>query len=208
MSASRIPMRMRLRAGKSCGKPREVLTAFVRGDWAAVRVHALDKLPDEQRIAPRLCVDLGQDIVADTCTGKHGVHQLIGGLPGQAMQVDSEPETLSRHRLDHLPEASVGLDIRVSQRPDHEQRRADGQMGQVPDQIEADGISLVQVAEDQKDRLRASQVHQELDNGREEIEIVIAQIGRLSRERDPGPQRRHEPCQARVCARDFRALGL
>jgi hypothetical protein len=77
------------------------------------------------------------------------VHQLIGGLPGQAMQVDPEPETLSRHRLDHLPEAGVGLDIRVSQRPDQEQRRADGQVSQVPDQIEADGISLVQVTEDQ-----------------------------------------------------------
>ena len=72
------------------------------------------------------------------------------------MQVDSEPETLSRHRLDHLREVSVGIDIRVSQRPDHEQRRADGQMSQVLDQIEADGISLVQVTEDQKDRLRAS----------------------------------------------------
>ena len=89
------------------------------------------------------------------------------------MQVDSEPETLSRHRLDHLREVSIGL-VQVSQRPDHEQRRADGQMSQVLDQIEADGISLMQVAEDQKDGLGVSQVHQELNNGREEIEIVIA----------------------------------
>ena len=82
-------------------------------------------------------------------------------------------------------------------------------MSQVPDQVEADGISLVQVTEDQEDRLRASQVHQELDNGREEIEIVvIAQIGRRSRERNPGPQRRHEPCQGRVCACELRALGF
>ena len=106
------------------------------------------------------------------------------------------------------PEAGVGLDIRVSQRPDHEQRRADGQMSQVPDQIEADGIGLVEVAEDQEDRLRASQVHQELNNGREETEIVVAQIGNWRRERNPGPQRRHEPGQAWVGAGDFRALGL
>jgi hypothetical protein len=75
----------------------------------------------------------------------------------------------------------------IWQRPDHEQRRADGQMSQVPDQIEADGISLVQIAEDQQDRLRASQVHQELNNGRKEIEIVIAQIEGRCRERNPGP---------------------
>ena len=47
-----------------------------------MRAHALDKLPDEQRIAPRLCVDLGQGLVADVRTGEHGVHQLIGDLPG------------------------------------------------------------------------------------------------------------------------------
>ena len=32
---------------QSCGKPREVLTVFVRSEWAAVRAHALNKLPDE-----------------------------------------------------------------------------------------------------------------------------------------------------------------
>jgi hypothetical protein len=176
------------------GETRETLTAFVRrGRWVRVAAgaDAADELADEQGITPRLYVDLRQGVVADTKARQHRLHQLIGGMPGQAVQVDSQPETLPRHRLDHLPKPGADFDIRVTQRPDHEQWHPDGQMSQVPDQVEADGIGLVQVTEDQEDRPRASQVGQELDNGRDEIEMIVAQIGCWDRTR--GPQGRHEP---------------
>jgi hypothetical protein len=42
-----------------------------------------------------------------------------------------------------LSKSGIGLDIRVSQSPDHEQWRTDGQMSQIPDQVEADGIGFM-----------------------------------------------------------------
>ena len=94
----------------------------------------------------------------------------------KAIQVDAKPQTLARHRLDHLPQPGAGPDIGVTQRPHDQQGHADGQVSQVLDQVQADVIGVIQVTEDQQDRLRPGQVGQELDDGRDEIEMIVAQI--------------------------------
>ncbi len=55
-------------------------------------------------------------------------------------------------------------------------------MSQVPDQVKTDVISILQIAEDQEERLCASQVGEQLDDRGDEIEVIGTQIGRRSQE--------------------------
>src|SRR5215472_17802241 len=81
-------------------------------------------------------------------------------------------------------------------------------MSQVSDQVEAHRIGLLQVTEDQEHGFGASQLHEELDDGREKAKTIVTQIGCRSRERNRCAERWHEACQGRVCACKLCTFGL
>src|SRR6516164_4436589 len=81
-------------------------------------------------------------------------------------------------------------------------------MGEVPDQIEADGVDVVQVAENDEHWSVAAEVRQQPDDLGEQNAVVVSRIGGQWRKLRARPERRDEASQSPVATRELLPLLL